>query len=699
MNSAAKYLVIPGTRYRCCVQLVSVQGLDDLAQFFYDHVLSKEDRISHLIQAFGLPRRVIEDVLAELLETNRASLDIWNGRIIKSEARRERRMYSLGPTLEIWQDNTNGAALPFSLVQHFQRPAGLGKNEVWFKKSPAVIPLINMPGGRALGTILAGDPKLNFSFSADNRVPDGLVDIEVVSSFELRFKIDRVQINDKTVEFVEGMGLPSWLTRAWSFELATAGVDPQAARTETLNEALILAQEASVRHIHASADLRIGEVDLRDWLMRWRKEFDEVAKICSESIQQGNTFALEHLKQKLAAKKNEIADLIIDSGRVELVDVSAGHLQQLWEEADRYLLFAYPEFGANQIETIFDFTEGQKKKATHLILINCSGRPPAPELEAKVQELSNRKASGEIVLVSTETVILGQFCIVDGKEAWLGNLPDLWTRGIFVKVVGRAVLRYLSAFLSNKLQVREGGGWWVSRHFSGSAVACFEMLEGLNTALSQFDQLNHDLEDVIDDAWRAISEHSNSDAKAETLVPADLTDRLVALEHKALEICNHIAAEFLRDRILIEPVPAGDLFLMCQQALDYVASGTGHRLTIILNDIPASIAAGSTLHQLQKLVATESKIQIILSTSSGSIDTSALQILRSLEKEFALSELQVSVSSAHLPCALIIDEEKVILGWGSWFDATHGPNQFGFTMKSAGLSCALKNFIDRYSSI
>ncbi len=118
---------IEGVLYSGRVRYVSEGGLDRVAEFFLDEVLPAEPRIRELVQGFGLPPLIIQDVLGDLLRRGHASLDLERGEIrIAAPADADcRRIYRLGENVRVWQDLLSGRFLPERLVTKFRwRPVG-----------------------------------------------------------------------------------------------------------------------------------------------------------------------------------------------------------------------------------------------------------------------------------------------------------------------------------------------------------------------------------------------------------------------------------------------------------------------------------------------------------------------------------------------------------------------------------------------
>lgn len=444
------------------MRLTSTGGLDSQSQFLLDEV-AKEDRIDILIRSFGLPQRVMEDALAELLARNRASLDVARGRILKSSDRPERRQYRLSPPFDVWQDEYTGSILPFSMVHGYTR----------YPKTEHAIPtlrvrgqaevrdLLDLPAARSLGALLSADPTLK----PDKLgwVADGLVDAEKIAAADLYLPLETVDIDGRVIEYVAGKGLPSWLTRSWSFELATSDTasdasedsvrETDASRSQVENAMLISTVQPSSSIFERST--------LEYILTTWRRNFDGALRSCYELVRQKNGFVLEQLKSRVEAYSADLAQQVTDSGHILLGRTSrSSHLKEMWDCAQTYLVVLRHGFTVGDLEAIWSQTEAGARRGVHLLLIDSSGRL-SRDVEAWLGAGVEREAGGEVVLAPTERPLDAEMCVTDAPEARIGAFQSLMSDDQVLIVQGSAVVRQFASLISSELS-SERGGWWVS---------------------------------------------------------------------------------------------------------------------------------------------------------------------------------------------------------------------------------------------
>jgi len=154
-----EYVRIPGVHYRCKLRFGTTQGLDQLADFFLNQVLPSEQRLSVLFNSFGLPQRIIEDVLAELLKRNCATLDVLHGQIKPVADGIPGKIYDPenDRSLEIWQDDIAGGFLPFDQIEN--RSGAADSSRITFLRRDAdtpFLPLLNASDSRIVTALGRG---------------------------------------------------------------------------------------------------------------------------------------------------------------------------------------------------------------------------------------------------------------------------------------------------------------------------------------------------------------------------------------------------------------------------------------------------------------------------------------------------------------------------------------------------------------
>lgn len=701
MKKANKYIGIPGVRYRCRVRRVSAGGLDVLSQFILDHVLDKEDRISVLLQSFGLPRGVIEDALTELLEANRVSLDVLTGRLLKSAVRPDRREYRLDGPLEVWQDEFTGAILPISMVQRFAEPVPYSDEAalLWLHGRKAR-DLMDLPAARALGSLLTADPTLQ----ADEGgwVADGLVYPEKLGPFDLYLPVDQVEVDGKAIDFVSGKGLPTWVTRNWSFELATSELSGES------REARVEQQErirSVVEEVTSGSDIEkifgiFKRATLTNIIEGWRGKFEKSLGNIVDFVHQRNSFALEQLKYKIEEDIADFISRILSSGHVRFEHSTSTHLSELWNSAESYLLIAHNGFTVEELDEIWAKTEGNNVNPVHLILLDCSGRETSTDMELWLEARAERESGGEVVFVRTEVNIEGEFSVADGREARFGNLHALLSDEPVVIVQGRTAMQHLTASISKEINPQEAGGWWVLRQLSPALAQTIDICEELKKSLQDFADLKKEVGELIDDLSGSVFDGADSDqAELKGEGSIDIARGKVGqVELRVWEVCKQLLEEFPKHRMFIAPFSGSDLVSVRQGALEIAGAEKGHEINIILNTLPHRLAEGIFIEDLRKVIKAGSVIRFIICPSVLNREPSqnTIGVLEIIKQRLGAENITIEVSSTELPCGLILDKKLVAMGWGDWFDAMgQDVGQFGFIVESE----ALANQIKLYQSL
>lgn len=692
---------IPGVRYRCRIRRVSAGGLDSLSQFILDHVLDKEDRISVLLQSFGLPRGVIENALTDLLESNRVNLDVLRARISKSASRPDRREYRVGPPLDVWQDECTGAILPLRMVQDFARPPSpSGVSQQWLRSHTKTRDLLDLPAARALGSLLSADPTLRVD--EGGWIADGLIDPEKIGPFDLYLPVDQVEIDGKNLQFVTGTGLPLWVTRSWSFELATSelGVSGSEARPDEADTIRTSIELAAASANVQTATRIFDQANLEYHLQGWKKNLHDSLRGVLEFAVQRNSFALEQLKSRIEDYKQDLIGRIVASGRIRFERSTTNHFREVWAIAHSYLLVVHRGFTVDELEQIWTSTEGNGASAVHLILLDCSGADASIDVLAWLKSRAERELGGELVLIRTEAAFESELCVVDGSEVRVGSLRALLAGEPVVIAQGRTVMQHLAASISKEISPREPGGWWVLRQLSPAFAESIQNCDDLDSVIEEFENLNNEVKTLIDEVCESVSdgvEVDSGESKAEKPLAEAVEGRILDIESGAFEVCNRLLEQFPKHRMLVVPIPGADLFSVRKEALEISGSEQGHQVDIILNGLPRRVVSGPFVAQLRKVIANGRTLRVIVCQSSlaQQTDVEITDRLEVIRQQLGAENLAIQVSKTELPCGVIVDRKTIAIGWGDWFDAMAPQvGQFGFIVESEELA----NQICRYQS-
>ncbi len=162
LQGERRWLSVPGRSFVCTVRYQSVTPLDDLATFFHEKVLPREQRLSVLLDSFNLPRRMIEDVLGELLRRNFAVLDLVQKKINPLKPPHPTPEYENGGELKVWQDDYTGRLLPLQKVTPFLYPSDSRSNCVALRveEGKTITSFDRMVDTQIISMLRGQDPKI-----------------------------------------------------------------------------------------------------------------------------------------------------------------------------------------------------------------------------------------------------------------------------------------------------------------------------------------------------------------------------------------------------------------------------------------------------------------------------------------------------------------------------------------------------------
>lgn len=253
---SSDYVEILGVSYKFQIRFRHVHLLDRFTRFLYEKVLPHEQRIETLVNSFGLPRRVMEDMLAELLRRNFAILDVGRGEIRRLSKPAPRFDYVVSKrVIQVWQDVVTGAFLPLSKVEHLSKPLARVGIQQWLMTPDRDIgwqpDFVDAPDKRIINELQHIDPQLFLASDLPGGPSewhvDSLVDKDRDRALPIYLKVEEISVervaNVDRIRFIYEPTLPHWLTRAWSIQLRSADISPDAAKVGIALEQAELSRE------------------------------------------------------------------------------------------------------------------------------------------------------------------------------------------------------------------------------------------------------------------------------------------------------------------------------------------------------------------------------------------------------------------------------------------------------------------------
>lgn len=206
-----------GTRYRCRLRYLHVEAMDALSDFVLQvaNASPQYQRIEVLLQSFGLPPRIMEDVLADLIRTRRALLDVARGRIVPVGGRTGAAEYEDRRMLDVWQDHVTGAVLPASFVAPYTtmiedaEPLGLNSDYQEF------IGFLEASDASLLSSLARVDPTLRYSLDGTWQL-DRFVNRVRLNGQPIWVPLAWTTVREIDAPFVDVPEIPWWLAKAWT---------------------------------------------------------------------------------------------------------------------------------------------------------------------------------------------------------------------------------------------------------------------------------------------------------------------------------------------------------------------------------------------------------------------------------------------------------------------------------------------------
>ncbi len=684
--ATAPIVRLHGVSYRARARYASDGGLDPLAEFFYSVVLPEEGDLGVLRTAFGLPPRIVEDVLAHLLRQNYAVLDVGSGKIRpqpRSQRRARREFKDSAHYLSLWQDSLTGAVLPSETVQPYERP--LIGNVQDLVPPPALdfVSFLDLPDARIIASLADASSKVMRNGALQGFVLDALLERVRERELDIFLEIAHATIDDERIEFIAAPGLPRWLTRAWSLMLGrrTGAITPARVALAT--------QTQGVGSPRMLANPILERCRFQSHLDRWRGALDRlvdlemarlvaspaavtVGDVTGTSASTGTTEATsdetakqEELKVDVQNAHEEIAeafaalrDCVATSAHVALrIPSGDSHLADLRGLAKHSLVVVS---SSDKIERDVA-AGGDARTSIEPVFVDGSGRGAEKPLPGTQTARSGRP-------IATRSNIAIDAAVADGREVRLGRPSTLASAEPVICVRGKAATIALVTGLLAELDAMHGG-WWISEQLRRSAAGegqdpdvetdVLELIADLATLPERL----QDLSGVRDPADTALVEAAGASAETSVLPAAAR-----ALLAEAEGWCDRLSSRFPRERSVVVPVPGGDMLAVLTEVL--AESNQQHEIDLITSELTGAYRDEGLVALFERSVRSRTQIRIFLSVTrpDADYDAAGRKALDALAGRVRHDRFRVGRCTIPLPVTMIIDSRLVVTGTTASFD-------------------------------
>lgn len=641
MSNTSEYVRVPGVLYRARRREVSVRGLDKLAEFFYDKVLLKESRVEVLVNSFGLPRRVIEDVLAGLLRSNHALLDVGNAELRRLDRPEVRREHHLGDDIEIWQDGITGAFLPARFVDRLRIMTPPPKSRSLRSKTEGQFQdFLDAPDARVIEALRSVQPSIVEGELA-GFILDSFTEKERLEKYDIYLPIETATVENDEIHFVQDRygKVPFWLLHEWSRLLASATSEVD--YSDTFDAEVMRAAQATRK---ARQESILITSRLESQLARWLHAVREITV-------NRNRAAIDRLHDHRALLLSRLQST--DEIRFAPAAPRKTHLQEMWERARTYMI-------------VVSSTEDRQEE----ILAAIGGKKQSAQLIVVCKE-GQQAAEKDLLIHPIHARIAPEMCLIDGIEARVGDLDLLFGGTPVIQMRGASALSPLAMTTLQQMSY-DGGGWWVRRQLQfHRAEAQMKTKETTAAAFARtFDALCSEI---------ALFQPSSQE-DAESSIGTDLWQRAQALLYEIEQLAETAG-------VSVVPIPAADQREVLREALDAASeSPRPMSIDLVADAAPPNLYSGSWRPFFERANAGGARIHLMTTPKA---DEETVSALRHLATQINSTLLTVSTTAAVLPPTLIIDGRLVVIGGDSWFHRNVAAN-CSFLVESTRFAAELR---------
>ena len=677
---------VPGIRYRAIPVYSDAGELDELARFFYEQVLKVERRIDHLREIFGLPARVVEDVLAELIRKNYALLDVASKEVVPIPNARPQRKFTEYRPKDFWQDRITGTVIHYEDIPFtYRQPAGarrpVSDQVIVLQEAGPVSQFEDLPSARIVGMLRATSPDVVVLRSGERL--ESLLARHKISQASLTLPMSRITIDQSAVDYIDAPGFPVWLTRAWTQRANSvrAAEDRPVAISLAAREPSQLPDASAV----APRPSFLESCSIRWHVRRWHQSLTEMAT-------QTTVVGLHSRQKQYDVDRDALLDLLEGVVAIDLTTATgASHLEEMWHNARDYMLIAMRSPRKGTVDSFVRALGDPTSWERPLVVVM-----RAEDAKHTSQWLPSAAPVDALRRVEVPLDICAGACFSGTGEVRFGTLDELFGNEATLRVKGRVFARDLLAGLTQFFP-SEKTDWYTQDLVLVQADAPHQDLrklvddeplasqwapEALRTLVREMDGLVFVALDRAKEVW---------DRYDQTVVADDEDTELQAQRKKQVETLRELEPRLVRleaeleewehDRRLAQPLasvhlePTADAIGACSHVFAYLAKGRQRELLMICDSAPEQLLSQDFTQGLKSVLAAGNDVTVYLNPidSTGTeYDEPSVSILQRLAKAVPHDRLVLARGARRLPVAMVVDAELVVVGAQTWFTTVQG---------------------------
>jgi hypothetical protein len=383
----------------------------------------------------------MEDVLAELVHRNYATLNLHNGDIIAiPDSEKRRYVYNDRGVLDVWQDHPTGAIVPANWVDPYSSDSSEALSLPPLEKAQFQS-FLEAPNGHLINMLVRADPTIGFGEDSEWRL-DRLIDRSRLNAQPLSIPIQVLEIQAVQHHYVRVPELPAWITRIWTKSLqnivTSKGEPLQLALEEQEEESTISALN------HCRLDFYVGR-----WAQSAQEVLDKVPP--PRSVHEVRTLVQRHTELQERLLSLVSTSLSAPSGRVQ------SHFDLALKRSEYFVLIALARLTPSLTAKLYEVLRGQAPRVEVYVfqcVVDGNSRIPA-----QIEESLKGVATNVIPIAASPSLgIAGEFIVVDGSEMWLGSGEFLCSNHPVLHIRGWSVVTGLLGFVQSFIPPQSEGG-------------------------------------------------------------------------------------------------------------------------------------------------------------------------------------------------------------------------------------------------
>ncbi len=453
MSEPPLYVRLTGTLYTGKLRFVGPRYLDFVSTMIL-RAVAREPSLARLRGVFGLPERLVNDIIGDLIRRSLVLLDVDAGTCELPESTRKRvesydalppgALFESGADHkieghgELWQDRLTGRLLAWkTLMGVNRRPPDNPRYVDLLPHADTRLPdLLNAPDGQIVAVL---GPV--FGWHSQSRGPewrlDGFVERSAMREAQIWLPVRLATVDQREHRFIDAPeGIPPEVVERWTRALGRSSSAEPPARPSDESSPV---QYTPVRDASREARTFLGQIRPDRQCARW---MDQVRAILNAE-KLPNATDLSELEARSAA----FVEACRRFGHVEFLkgpEAHAERLRSLIQDARRYVMLGSTQVSSGGVQNLRPVLTQAARRDVDVFLLRGSRKHDDAHMAAAIVEELEKIPSGHryvhLVPHMPHVSFEAEFAIADGVEALVTSWPLLDLAGQKHRVLGARIV-------------------------------------------------------------------------------------------------------------------------------------------------------------------------------------------------------------------------------------------------------------------